>query len=235
MNKSFIEIGQTAGTDKVIHHGYHFFYPLFLEKLRDTKFDMLEIGYGSGESMKMWCDYFPNCNFYCIDINIENTYSDRCRVMKADQSNKDDLQKIVKQIGSAKLIIDDGSHNPKHQFDTFIYLFENLLEEGGIYIIEDIETNYWKPNATLYGYQIGDFNLMKNINTCHDMINHEFSKVQNTLNVSTITYGQNCIIITKRTKEEQTYFDRKYRFNFLQSDFKVFQENTHFLNLLYKI
>lgn len=214
MKTSFFELGQKAGTDKVKHHGYHFFYPSFLDKIRDEKFNMLEIGYGSGESMKMWCEYFPNCNFFCIDINIETIYNERCRVIKADQSNNDDLQKIVKQIGTTKFIIDDGSHNPKHQFDTFIYLFENLLEDGGIYIIEDIETNYWKPNAVLYGYQVGNFNLMKNISTCQDMINHEFSKVQNTLKISTITYGQNCIIVTKRTKEEQIYFDRKYRFDF---------------------
>lgn len=48
--------------------------------------------------------------------------------------NKDDLQKNVKQIGTTKLIVDDGSHNPKHQFDSFIYLFENLFEDG-IYIL----------------------------------------------------------------------------------------------------
>lgn len=214
MKTSFLELGQKAGTDKVKHHGYHFFYPFFLDKIRDEKFNMLEIGYGSGESLKMWCEYFPNSNFYCVDINIETIYNERCQVIKADQSNNEDLQKIVKQIGTSKLIIDDGSHNPKHQFDTFIYLFENLLEDGGIYIIEDIETNYWNPNATLYGYQVGNFNLMKNISSCPDMINQEFSKVQNTLKISTITYGQNCIILTKRTKEEQNYFDRKYRFDF---------------------
>jgi hypothetical protein len=214
MKTSFLELGQKAGTDKVKHHGYHFFYPSFLDKIRDEKFNMLEIGYGSGESLKMWCDYFPNSNFYCVDIDIETVYNDRCRVIKADQSNHEDLQKIVKQIGTSKVIIDDGSHNPKHQFDTFMYLFENLLEDGGIYIIEDIETNYWNPKASLYGYQVGNFNLMKTISSCPDMINHEFSKVENSLKISTITYGQNCIIITKRTKEEQLYFDRKYRFDF---------------------
>jgi hypothetical protein len=218
MKSSFFDLGQNSGTDKVSHHGYHFFYPFFLDKIRDEKFNMLEIGYGSGESLKMWCQYFPNCVFFCTDIGFEAVYSDNCRVIKADQSNEKDLQKIVKQIGSTKLIIDDGSHNPKHQYDTFLYLFEHLLENGGIYIIEDIETSYWNPNAVLYGYQVGDFNLLKNINIIQDMINHEFSKIENTLRIATITYGQNCIIITKRTKEEQIYFDRKYRFSFLQRD-----------------
>ena len=109
MNKSFLELGQNAGTDKVVHHGYHFFYPFFLENIRNEKFSMLEIGYGSGESMKMWCEYFSNCIFFCVDINFEAIYNDRCRIIKADQSNKEDLQRIVPQIGSTKLIIDDGS------------------------------------------------------------------------------------------------------------------------------
>lgn len=215
MKSTFLELGHKAGTDKVTHHGYHFFYPAFLDKIRDEEFNMLEIGHGSGESAKMWCEYFPNSNFFCVDINIEIIYNDRCQVIKADQSSSDDLQKVASKVGSAKLIVDDGSHNPKHQFDTFYYLFENLLEDGGIYIIEDIETNYWHSNAILYGYQVGNFNLIKSISVCQDMINHEFSKVNNILKISTITYGQNCIIITKRTKEEQLYFDRKYRFNFL--------------------
>ncbi len=215
MEKSFFELSKNAGTDKVTHHGYHFFYPTLLEKMRDEKFNMLEIGYGSGESMKMWCEYFSKVNFFCIDISVETTISDRCKVIKADQSNLNDLQRVVDQIGTAKFIIDDGSHVPQHQFYTFVYLFENLLEDGGIYIIEDIETNYWDPNCTIYDYRVGEFNLMKNMNVCQDMINHEFSKVQNTLKISTITYAQNCIIITKRTKEEQLFFDRKYRLDFL--------------------
>lgn len=215
MKKSFFELSDLAGTDKVRPHGYHFFYPPFLEKMRDEKFNMLEIGYGEGQSMKMWCEYFPNCNFFCVDIDVERVVNDRCRVIKADQSNQEDLQKIVKEINTAQLIIDDGSHNPKHQYDTFIYLFEHLLEDGGTYIIEDIETSYWHPDSPLYGVRIGDFNLMENTSICRDMINQEFSKVKNSLKISTMTYGQNCIIFTKQSKEEQRYFDRAYRFDFM--------------------
>lgn len=215
MKKSFFEICKQAKTDKVNCHGYHFFYPQFLEKLRDETFNMLEIGYGEGHSIEMWSEYFPNCNFFCMDINTEITYNDRCKVVKGDQSKKEDLQEIVKKIKKARLIVDDGSHNPKHQYETFVYLFEHLLEEGGTYIIEDVETSYWNPNAVLYGYRVGNFDLMKKMSYCKDMINYEFSKTENTLKIATITYAQNCIILTKRTKIEQEYFNRKYRFEFM--------------------
>jgi hypothetical protein len=46
-----------------------------------------------------------------------------------------------------------------------------------------------------------------------DLINAEFTEKRNDLWVSSITYGQNCIIITKQTEEERRYFDRPYRFS----------------------
>ena len=32
------------------------------------------------------------------------------------------------------------------------------------------------------------------------------------LDISSITYGQNCIIITKQTEEEKSFYNREYRF-----------------------
>ena len=37
----------------------------------------------------------------------------------------------------------------------------------------------------------------------------------NKLKISSITFGQNCIIITKQTEEEENYFNRNYRFSYL--------------------
>jgi hypothetical protein len=210
--KSFKELSELYGTDKVTYHGYHFFYPKFLESLRNDEFNMLEIGWGSGSSVKVWNDYFPKSNIFVMDIDIE--YVDgRQKVIKGDQSKQEDLIRIKEEIKSAKFIIDDGSHNPIHQFNTFTYLFKNLLEPGGIYIIEDIELSYWNPESSLYGYESGYFNLVNGFKSFQEMINSEFTGVSNFLDISTINYGQNCIIITKRTDEEKSYFERSYRFS----------------------
>jgi hypothetical protein len=210
--KSFYELSMDNQTDKVYYHGYHFFYTSHFEKFRFEDFKMLEIGYGDGASMKTWSDYFPNADITVMDINVELKYSNRCRVIKGDQSNQKDINNIVSSVKKAKLIIDDGSHNPIHQFDTFNYLFQNLLESGGIYIIEDIELSYWNPESTLYGYKSGHFNLIDSFKRYQEMINSEFTGVKNYLDISKIEFGQNCIIITKRTEEEKNYFDRNYRF-----------------------
>ena len=71
--ESMQAIGYRTGTDKVRHHGYHRFYPLFLEGLRqrnlgdNTKIKMFEIGYLQGESFKMWKEYFEGADVYFME------------------------------------------------------------------------------------------------------------------------------------------------------------------------
>lgn len=208
--KNFYDIGKNL-TDKIYHHRYDRFYPTFLESLRSQEFNMLEIGILEGGSLQLWEKYFPQAQIYGVDINSE-WKSDRCITYKFDQSNSNDLKQIVNTIPKCKFIIDDGSHHPYHQFITFIELFDNLLDYGGIYIIEDIECNYWSPTSSIYGYQIGHFNIMDYFKSTPDQINNEFSKKKNNLNISSITFAHNCIIITKQTLEEIELTKRSYRF-----------------------
>lgn len=206
-----MELGTKHGTDKVSHHGYQFFYPRFLEQFREQDFTMLEIGYFRGESARMWEEYFPHARIFAMDITTSGVFG-RHEVLRGDQSDRADLERVAEMVGSARLIIDDGSHQPVHQFDTFTYLFSTLLEPGGVYIIEDIECNYWHPDSAVYGYRIGHFSAIDGSMKLIDQVNSEFSGRRNNLGVSTVTYGQNCIIITKQTAEERAYFDRAYRF-----------------------
>ena len=70
--ESMKDVGWRSGTDKVKHHGYHRFYPLFLEPLRQMNLNspirMLEIGYLHGESFKMWLEYFKGAG-NCVDLS----------------------------------------------------------------------------------------------------------------------------------------------------------------------
>jgi hypothetical protein len=209
----FYQLCIKNGADKVHYHGYNYFYPQYIERFRNDSFKFLEIGYGNGTSLPVWLEYFPKADITIADINVELVHSDRCRVVKCDQSKISDLSELCGSLGSAKVIIDDGSHNPIHQIQSFDYLFKNLLEEGGVYIIEDIEVSYWHPQSTLYGYKSGSFNLVEHFKRYQEMINSEFTGVTNELDISTITFAQNSIIITKRTKKEKDYFNRGYRFH----------------------
>jgi hypothetical protein len=210
------QLGEKYQTDKTLHHGYHYFYPRFLEPLRNETFNMLEIGLGSfqdntGNSPKLWKEYFPNANVFVMDIDYE--YKDEFgTIIRGDQSDIKDITKVANIVEKAKFIIDDGSHHPEHQLLTFTHLFQHLLEPGGVYIIEDIECSYWNPKEDIYGYKTGYLNIIDYFTKYQHELNSEFHDGSNTLGISTITYGQNCIVITKQTEEEKSFFNREYRF-----------------------
>lgn len=231
MDNQLGEWGQFFRVDKMVNHGYHRFYYDALKHLCDRSFNMLEIGIEGFQSVDMWKRFFPKAKIYGIDINRE--YKDgRMWIFRADQSNLQQLQAVEKQMATTcDFINDDGSHIPEHQILTFNELFLNLLNEGGVYIIEDIETSYWKSKGlygyeTRYGYQHPN-SLLTKFKHLIDWLNrkymneedrhllrkalHDFS--DETLNeISSITFGQNCIIIRKKTKYEHSFDSLTYQF-----------------------
>lgn len=213
---TFQEIGNKYQNDKITHHRYDLIYPFFLENFRDKNFKMLEIGFGNGQhgtgrSGSFWTEYFPNVKLYIMDIDYEFQTDDYV-VYRGDQANIEDLKLINDRVGSVNLIIDDGSHHPRHQFISFTYLFENMLEKGGYYIIEDIECNYWNSESEVYGYKIGYDNSIDFFKNQIESINSEFSQKKNKFNISSITFAKNCIIVKKQTEEEIEINNRIYRF-----------------------
>jgi hypothetical protein len=214
--KTFKQIGIDFETDKVLHHGYNFYYPQYLEHLRSKSFKMLEIGLGTfshntGNSPKLWKEYFPNVESFTMEIGTEYISKD-FTIIKGDQSKISDLHKVKNIIDNADFIIDDGSHHPEHQLLTFNYLFDNLLNLGGVYIIEDIECSYWNPQSKVYNYETGYLNIIDYFTKYQHEINSEFNHNTNSLNISTITFGPNFIVIKKRTQEEVDFYNREYRF-----------------------
>lgn len=225
---SFRTIGQRTGTDKITHHGYHRFYPQWLDPIRETTKGILEIGIDKHHSLALWKEYFPNAFVYGMDIGIEYT-EPRVHVIQGDQSSSEDLNRVIQTIQHPiQCIVDDGSHVPEHQIGTFNILFLRLLEPGGIYIVEDIETSYWTKNSifgypTRYGYRHPN-SFVEQSKHLIDCINSEFlnPSVLETIQtqfsketidcISSISFGQNCVIFKKQRNEEAYYKNRVYRF-----------------------
>lgn len=216
MKENFMKLlGEKYKTDKILHHRYDRIYPRFLENFRDKELTLLEIGCGADfASFNMWQEYFLKGKIYCMDINEELT-TDRGGVIRADQTKLEDLEKVLDIVGPCEIIIDDGSHIPYHQIETFNFLFEKMLKKGGVYIIEDIECSYWNPKSSLYGYEIGYFNLIDYLKSVSDKVNQEFSGIKNHQNISSITFFKNCVIICKMSDEEIAEKDIEYRFKFM--------------------
>jgi hypothetical protein len=225
-NINEIEIfGKQYGTDKIHQHGYHRFYNKELLEYKNMKnIGVLEIGVEGFGSINMWKSYFPDAYIYGIDINKEYK-DDAIQVFKADQSDINSLENIKNQLNHPIFYInDDGSHVPEHQLMTFDYLFSNVLQEGGVYIIEDIEVSYWRKGY-LYGYNANygfghELSIVEKFKLLIDYTNYPFldendKKVldENTQFLSsktkksilTINFSENCIIIKKRHDDDLKY------------------------------
>lgn len=143
------------------HHGPRLnftpVYSNYFEKIRFDELVILEIGIGSGPSLKMWYDYFPNAKIHAIDIANQSIHdNDRVKTYIADQSKRDELKEVVDKIGKPiDIIIDDGSHVISHQQISLGFLYE-YLKSGGQYWIEDLHTSdpaIWQGKS-LYGYDM---------------------------------------------------------------------------------
>jgi hypothetical protein len=123
---------------------------------------VIPFGYQTGNSLRCWRDYFENAQIFGIDIFYHNIIENRIRTFQADQSNEEQLTKIIEEIGGdIDIIIDDGSHNSDHQTKSFLYL-EKYLKQGGIYVIEDIQPHFIETIKTLSNFDVDFQNYIKN-------------------------------------------------------------------------
>ena len=221
-------LGIKYNTDKITHHGQ------FIDFISDIdNSGMIEIGMERLYSLKMWLEYLPEAFIYGVDIGIQDE-GERYKIFKFDQSKIENLVKIKEQVKHKIYFInDDGSHIPEHQIISFNYLFKNVLENDGVYIIEDIETSYWTKNglygySTNYGYKHTN-SIVEKFKDMFDYINREYlsdedlTKLKNALlnnnfdldvldMISYIRICHNCIIIKKTNDEYSKYYKRNYRF-----------------------
>jgi SAM-dependent methyltransferase len=132
-------------TDKNFVHSYIHVYESLLEPIRFTSTNVLEIGINTGNSHRMWRDYFPNANIYGLDIeNFCNGLIGEERITaKFTNAYTEECIKSLENI-QFDVIIDDGPHTLESQ----IFVVENycdLLTENGILVIEDIPDINWIP------------------------------------------------------------------------------------------
>lgn len=214
-------VGRETTTDKVLHHHYHKYYERYLQPFYDKDDGaLLEIGIENGHSLQMWLKLFPRLYIYGIDKNLEEN-GERHSIFRCDQSKQDNLEKTLAMMDKKlHVIIDDGSHIPEHQLLTFNMLFPRL-ETGGIYIIEDIETSYWKKGS-IYGYPVRygihhPKSIIEIFKSHIDCVNIEFCKkyykgikLQHTQYIESIVFSRNCIIIIKGEPNTREYRFQSY-------------------------
>ena len=122
-------------------------YDRYLESMRDRPIRMIEIGVQHGGSLQMWKRYLhPDSLIIGIDIYAacKKYEEEGIRVFIGDQSDAAFLASVIAEVGQVDFVLDDGSHIPRHQIASFEYLFRHGLNNGGVYMVEDCFTSYWR-------------------------------------------------------------------------------------------
>jgi len=220
LDKLAIKHGTNKSSKK---HDYCVIYEKYFSKARHEEINFLEIGLAECNSAFMWEEYFPNAKLYFIDsiprfVEAGNRkLSDRSLCFLVDQANKNALMDFVEEVGvKFDFIIDDGGHMMNQQISSFEVLF-SYVKSGGVYVIEDLHTSYWKyyggsgskqdPKAG-YGTTINflknlidDVNIIgakasQSLRTCPDWLKRQLTFYQE--NIESIHFYNSVCFIFKR-------------------------------------
>ncbi len=134
-------------------HHYPDIYQTHLERFKNRAVRVLEIGVSTGGSLQIMRAFFgPQAIIFGVDIDAKCAAYDGQggSVRIGSQSDPEFLRRVVAEMGGIDIVIDDGSHVSDHMRTSLLCLFP-LLEESGIYIIEDMHCAYW--NSYLGGYR----------------------------------------------------------------------------------
>lgn len=114
-----------------------------------TEINLLEIGIFSGGGLDMWRWYFGDkLKLFGVDIAPEcKAYeADGVQVFIGDQSKSAFWEEFKAATPPMDIVIDDGSHKPRHQRTTFGALWPHIAP-GGVYVCEDIHGYPRQPFA----------------------------------------------------------------------------------------
>jgi len=138
-----------------IHKWQHYFeiYERHLAPFRGKSVKLLEIGVCKGGTLPMWKSYFgSNSTIVGADIDptckqFENA-SANIYVRIGDQESDKFLASVQQEFGPFDIVIDDGGHTTSQQIQSFLQLYFLAMKPDGIYLVEDLHTNYWPEYVT---------------------------------------------------------------------------------------
>ncbi|MGV0607683.1 class I SAM-dependent methyltransferase [Mycolicibacterium sp. XJ1904] len=130
-----------------VHESQHYSPIIEGAALRARPIKMLEIRSFYGDSLQMWQEYLHSDSLIVgvdVDSNllrVANAGDVRVRI--GTKQNASILRELTAEFGPFDVIIDSGSQTSSRMVDTFSCLFPDSLNDGGIYIVEDVYCDYW--------------------------------------------------------------------------------------------
>jgi len=183
-------------------------YDKHFAPFRDQPINILEIGVLKGGSMTLWEKYFPKANIFGIDIDEEclQYQSDRTKIFIGDQGDVSFLRNVKAKIPRIDILIDDGSHRAKDQKTTFDEMYYHVRKPG-VYLIEDIELNYWpskdkdKPDnfMTYMKNKIDEMNVRRTMSRkISESYPFKDTEVRFNNSTNSISFYENVVVLEKQ-------------------------------------
>jgi hypothetical protein len=237
---SFTQLLIASGSDKYHRHHYERYYENWLRIFRHKpNMKILEIGAEAGRSLKVWSDYFRypekimGLAYGAMSDGVEDRSSNlkAVSVYRGDQSKKETMDYLIAK-GPWDIIIDDGSHVPSHMIFSLFSLW-NSVKPGGLYIIEDLETNYWPDGTKVFDYEMRnqgidagpEYSTVSKIQQVQQVLiarrstaAAELSVMPGDQEICAIEWGMNCVAIKKCSEKEAMVYppirqDPRYDFD----------------------
>jgi hypothetical protein len=126
----------------------HYFdiYDRHFAPFRNTDVNIVEFGVSHGGSLEMWRDYFgPKARITGVDVDPRCAHlgGDQIDVVIGDQQDRGFLGLLADKLGPIDIVIEDGGHTMGQQLATFEGLWPRV-RDGGVFLIEDLHTSYWR-------------------------------------------------------------------------------------------
>ena len=189
---------------------YFKIYDEHFSKYRNKSITFVEIGVHNGGSLEIWKKYFGSkVRIIGIDINPEcKIFEDKqVKIVIGNQSDPKFWKKFFNRFGKVDIILDDGGHTNLDQIITTVECVKNI-NDGGILLIEDTHTSYFKKYNSDKQFSFIDFakKIIDDVNFNSELgINKKFKFSLNKYIYSTIFYSS-CVIFNinrKRTNQGQ--------------------------------
>ncbi len=196
---------------RIVHKWVHYLeeYESHFARFVGTDVRLLEIGVSYGGSLELWRRYFgKSAKITGIDVNMDclNRCDPPNKVRIGSQGDPDFLRNVIGEMGGLDIVIDDGSHVGRHQRSSFETLFP-ILNDRGIYVIEDIHTSYW-PGVYEGGYRRADtaIEFIKDLIDGMHAKFHDHAADRNSDAISAVHIYNWTVVIEKREPRPMGHF-----------------------------
>lgn len=151
---------------------YDSYFPVYeslLQKYVGQEITIVEVGIFNGGSLFMWREFFgPKARIIGIDLNpgAREWEQHGFEIYIGDQSSEAFWTELFRKIGKIDVLIDDGGHTNHQQIVTSHYAIKNI-NDGGLLVVEDVHTNYFREfgNPSRYSFINFAYRVVDGVNS----------------------------------------------------------------------